>query len=137
MGWLLLPLSFIIHQVKRVVKNPFANAEDARDTGSITGSVRSPGMATHSSILASKIPWTEESGSPWCWKDSDTMEPVCMHGHTHTHTHTQQTHTQSKCLLDYLSILNASCLSTNRQRESYTKVNIWLPRRNYISNHHW
>ena len=33
-------------------------------------------MATHSSFLAWKIPWTEESGrlSPWGCKESDTME---------------------------------------------------------------
>ena len=32
-------------------------------------------MATHSSILAWEIPWTEEPGglySPWCCKESDT-----------------------------------------------------------------
>ena len=31
------------------------------------------GMATHSSILAWRIPWTEETASysPWCHKDSD------------------------------------------------------------------
>ena len=33
-------------------------------------------MATHSRILAWKIPWTEESGSysPWGRKESDTTE---------------------------------------------------------------
>ena len=33
-------------------------------------------MATHSSILAWKIPWTEEPDrhSPRCWKESDTTE---------------------------------------------------------------
>ena len=34
-------------------------------------------MATHSSILVWKIPWTEEPGrlySPWGHKDSDTTE---------------------------------------------------------------
>ena len=31
-------------------------------------------MATHSSILAWKIPWTEEPGSPWSCKESDLME---------------------------------------------------------------
>ena len=43
------------------VKNPPANAGDV---GSIPGSGRSPAeeMATHSSILAWKIPWTEEPG---------------------------------------------------------------------------
>ena len=47
-----------------VVKNPPANAGDARDMGLITGSGRSPGggKATCSSILAWKILWTEEPG---------------------------------------------------------------------------
>ena len=39
-------------------------------------------MATHSSILAWKIPWTEEPGAwwagPWGYKESDTTEQ-----HTH------------------------------------------------------
>ena len=42
-----------------LVKNPPANAEDV---GSIPGSGRPPGEATHSSILTCKIPWTEEPG---------------------------------------------------------------------------
>ena len=34
------------------------------------------GMATHSNILAWRIPWTEEPGgcSPWGRKESDTTE---------------------------------------------------------------
>ena len=46
------------------VKNPLASAGDARDTGSIPGSGRSAGVgnATCSSILAWKIPRTEEPG---------------------------------------------------------------------------
>ena len=45
-------------------KNPPANAGDIRDTGLIPGSGRSleEGMATHSSILAWRIPWIEEPG---------------------------------------------------------------------------
>ena len=41
------------------------NAGDTGDMGLIPGSGKSPGkeMATHSSILAWKIPWTEELGS--------------------------------------------------------------------------
>ena len=31
-------------------------------------------MATHSSILAWRIPWTEEPGSPWGCKESDMTE---------------------------------------------------------------
>ena len=39
-------------------------------------------MATHSSILAWKIPWTEESGgpqSPWGYKELDMTEQGCTH----------------------------------------------------------
>ena len=51
-------------QVVLVVKKPPARARDIRDTGSVLGSGRSPGggMATHSSILAWRIPWTREPG---------------------------------------------------------------------------
>ena len=46
-----------------MVKNPLANTGDIRDEGSIPGLGRSlNGMATYSSILAWRIPWTEESG---------------------------------------------------------------------------
>ena len=49
-------------QVAQVVKNLPANAGDVRD--SIPGSEDplEEGMATHSNILAWKIPWTEEPG---------------------------------------------------------------------------
>ena len=46
------------------------------------------GMATHSSILAWRIPWEEERGrlqSMGC-KQPDTIERR-THTHTHTHTH--------------------------------------------------
>ena len=47
-----------------VVKNLPANAGDKRDMASVPGSGKSPGvgkeMAAHSSILAWRIPWTEE-----------------------------------------------------------------------------
>ena len=47
-----------------MVKNLPANAGDRGDLGSIPGSGRSLGeaTATHSSILAWRIAWTEESG---------------------------------------------------------------------------
>ena len=50
--------------------------ETPEDKGSISGSGRSPGeeMATHSSVFAWKIPWTEEAGGlqstekqSWTW----------------------------------------------------------------------
>ena len=47
-------------------------------------------MATHSSILAWRIPWTEEPGG----LQSMGLQRVTKHmlAHTHTHTHTY-THT--------------------------------------------
>ena len=47
-----------------MVKNPPANAGDAGDTGLIPGSEDplEEEMAVHSSILAWRIPWTEEPG---------------------------------------------------------------------------
>ena len=52
---------FWASQLALVVKNPPANAGDAGDTGLISGSGRSleKDMATHSSILAWRIPWTK------------------------------------------------------------------------------
>ena len=45
-------------------------------------------MATHSRILAWKIPWTEEPGghSPWGCKELDTTEQLSTREHEH-HTH--------------------------------------------------
>ena len=43
-------------------------------------------MATHSSILALKIPWTEEFGAgyyPWGRKESGTTERLHFHFHYH------------------------------------------------------
>ena len=47
-----------------VVKSLPANAGDTRDTGLIPGLGRTPGGGrdTHSSVLAWRIPWTEEPG---------------------------------------------------------------------------
>ena len=45
------------------------------------------GMATHSSILARRIPWTEKPGgySPWGHKESDRTERL-----THTHNYDKE-----------------------------------------------
>ena len=46
--------------------------------------------ATHSSILAWRIPWTEEPGrlQSMGLQESGTTEEPSAHTHTHTHTHT-------------------------------------------------
>ena len=47
-----------------VVENPLANIGDVREVGLTPGSGRSPrgGMATHSSVLAWRIPWIKGPG---------------------------------------------------------------------------
>ena len=72
-----------------VLENPPTNLGDATDTGAIPGLGRCPGEGNGylSSILAWKIPRTEEPGdySPWGCKELDTAE----HTHSHTHTHSR------------------------------------------------
>ena len=61
---MLLTTTTGVSQVVLVVKDLPASAGDIRDTGSTPGPGRSPGegMATHSSVLAWRIPWTEDPG---------------------------------------------------------------------------
>ena len=71
--------------VAQTVKNLPANAGDL---DSISGSGRDPQekeIATHSSILAWRIPWTEELGRLWSMghKESDTTERLSTHTDTH------------------------------------------------------
>ena len=46
------------------MKNPLARAGDVKDKDLVPGSGRSPEecLAAHSSVLAWRIPWTEEPG---------------------------------------------------------------------------
>ena len=79
-----IPLAFpLTHhfrasQVALVVKHPPANAGDVREAGSIPGLGRplERGMATHSSILAWRIPWTERLAgySPLRCKEPNVIE---------------------------------------------------------------
>ena len=66
-----VPINSGVSSSQLEVKNPPANAGDARDAGSIPGSGRSPGegITTHSSIIAWEIPWTEEPRGPWGHKE--------------------------------------------------------------------
>ena len=47
-----------------IIVNPLASAGDTKDVGLIPGLRRSPGLGSsnHSTILAWKIPWTEQPG---------------------------------------------------------------------------
>ena len=56
-----------------MVKNPPSNAGVVRDSGSLLGQVDplEEGMATHSSILAWRIPWTEKPGGLRCMDQTE------------------------------------------------------------------
>ena len=77
-----------------VVNNPFANAGNATDVGSISGLGRSPGEGNGNPLQYSCQGNPKDKGS---WpatvhkvkKESDVTAHVCTHTHTHTHTHTQ------------------------------------------------
>ena len=72
--------------------------QETKETGVQSPGLEDPleeGMATHSSILAWRIPWTEELGRLWSigsqrvghnWSN---LACACTHAHTHTHIHTQ------------------------------------------------
>ena len=62
-----------------VVKNLSANVRDLGDMSLIPGSGRSPGGGNGNcfSILAWRIPWTEEGYSPWGCRELDMTEPTC------------------------------------------------------------
>ena len=67
------------------------SAYNVGDLGSIPVSGRSPGEGNGnpSSILAWRIPWTEEPGRLHCIGSQKVKHDLATeHTHTHTHTHT-------------------------------------------------
>ena len=69
-----------------VVKNPPVNAGVIKDTGSIPGWRRSSGegMATYSSVLVWRIPWTEEPGGAavhWVTNSRTWLRWLSTHTH--------------------------------------------------------
>ena len=86
-----------------MVKNPHANAGDIRDVGRSQGWEDPPekGMATHSSILVWRIPWTEELGGLQSMGSHrvghDSSDFACMHAYMFS----------SSCVLfDHLNVSN-------------------------------
>ena len=68
-----------------MVKNPPASAGDARDVDQADALEEE--MATHSSILAQKIPWTRTLAG-YMVSQSRTQLSARAHARTHTHTNT-------------------------------------------------
>ena len=64
------------HVPASVVTQMVNNLCIAEDLGSTPkfGRSQEEGGAAHSSILAWRIPWTEEAGGPWGCKESDMSE---------------------------------------------------------------
>ena len=60
--------------------------------------LREKEMATHSSILAWRIPWTKEPGGLQSMESQRVRHNWATHIHTHTHTHTH-IHTKSYYLI--------------------------------------
>ena len=74
-------------QVALVVKNPPAKAGGLRDAGSISESGRSSGWGNvaHSSLLAWRIPWTEETGGVRSIGLQSQTRLKRLNTHTHMH----------------------------------------------------
>ena len=83
-----------------VVKNPPANAGDAGDASLwVRRILLEEGMAIHSSILAWRIPWTEEPGGLQSigWQELDTWTTEYVHTHGgqrkyHSHVEISEEH---------------------------------------------
>ena len=71
-----------------VVKNPPANAGDARDMGSIPGLGRSPGVGNDNPLQYSCLENSMDRGAWWDTIPAVTKSQTWLSTHTHTHTHT-------------------------------------------------
>ena len=100
-------------QVVLAVKNP-PNARDARDSGSVPGSGRSPGEGHGFTpvFLPEELHRQRRLAgySPWGCKESDVAERVHTHTYTHTHTHTH-THETDR----YTQLGSQSCSRPSRK----------------------
>ena len=86
-----------------MVKNLPANSGDFRDEGSILGQEDplEEGMATHSSILAWRIPWTKEPGRLWSVESQSgtRLKWLSMYTSKHMHVHVRKESSLNHLLL--------------------------------------
>jgi len=77
-------LIFIVYlfQVVLVVKNPFANAGDIKDTGSIPGLGRSPGEENGTPLQYSCLENPMDRRAWWSCKELDMTEQLSTHTNT-------------------------------------------------------
>ena len=88
-NWLCLPISFIFMERSEKIQG-FHGGSDGKESFCNAGNPNlilgqkdplKKGIATHSSILAWKTPWTEEPGglhSPWGHKELDTTKRLTL-----------------------------------------------------------
>ena len=89
---------YMASQVELAVKNPPANAGDARDAGSIPGLGRSPRVGNGTPLQHSCLENPMNRGDwrttghrvaeHWTQLSMHVCVCACVHTHTHTHTHT-------------------------------------------------
>ena len=103
-----------------MLKNPSANAGDV---GLTSGLARSPEeMATHSSILAWKIPWTEDPGGI-----QSTGSQEDMKWRDWAHTHTRGRRPDLLCFRPYESRPSSVRQETSHQEPNSWHINLGLP----------
>ena len=80
--------AFLVAQWSRICL-PMEEMQETRVPSLLKKDLLEEEMATHSSILAWKIPWIEKPGGQQSRGVSkESYLTVRMHTHTHTHTHT-------------------------------------------------
>ena len=109
-------------QVVPMIKNLSANAGDTRDTGSILGSGRSPGVGNGNPLQYSCLENPIDRGAWWVidHQVAKSWTQLSLYAHTHTHTHTQKAGgMQYHFIISAFSMLHlvwmttpASCLSS-------------------------
>ena len=117
----LLVWSWVVSLVALVVKNLLANTGDTREVGLIPASGRTPGEGHGKpffSILAWRIPWTEEPDGLWSMGSQrvghDWSGFTHTHTYTHTHTHTHiHTHTVEERTFTVWEEVNQNCHFAN------------------------
>ena len=79
-------LGNVTSQMAQLVKNPFANAGDTGDTGSIPGSGRSPGGGNGSPLQYSYLENPMNRGAWWATARGMAKSGTWLSDWAHTHT---------------------------------------------------
>ena len=81
-------------------------------------------MATHSTIFAWRIPWTEETGGP---QSMGSQSWTRLSNLAHTHTHTDLFHLDFSKMLMPLSLFPHRCISGKYRKATVMQPFLFLP----------